>query len=59
MEKTKEKHLIPTVKHSDGQVMVQASFAATAPGYLAVTEVTMNSSVHQRILEGNSVQSYL
>jgi len=42
------KHLIPTVKHCSGGVMIWGCFAA---GHLAVIESTMNSSVYQSILE--------
>ena len=43
------KHLIPTVKHGGGGLMIWACSAATGPGHLAV----INSSVHQSILESN------
>ena len=47
------KHLIPTVNHSGGGVMIWACFAATGPGPLAVIESTMNASVYQSILKSN------
>jgi len=47
------KHLIPTVKHGGGGLMIWACSAATGPGHLAVIESTMNSSVYQSILESN------
>ena len=39
------KHLIPTVKHGGGGLMIWACSAATGPGQLAVIESTMNSCV--------------
>ena len=52
------KHLIPTVNHGGGGLMVWAYFAATGPGLLAVIESTMNSSVYQSILESNVRPSF-
>jgi len=46
-------HLILTVEHGGGGLMMWACSAATGPGHLAVTESTMNSSVYQSILESN------
>ena len=45
------KHLIPTVMHGGGGLMIWACFTATGPEHLAVIESTMNSSVYQNILE--------
>ena len=39
------KHLIPTIKHSVGGLMIWAFFAATAPGKLAVIRLIMPSSI--------------
>ena len=47
------KHLIPTVKHGGGGLMIWAGSAATVPGHLAVIESTLNSSGYQSILELN------
>jgi len=47
------KHLILTVKHGGGGLMLWACSAATGPGHLAVIESTMNSSVDQSILESD------
>ena len=43
------KHLIPTVKHGGGGLMIRACFTATGPQHLAVLKSTMNSSLYQRI----------
>jgi len=47
------KHLIPTVRHGGGGMMIWACFAAEGPGHLAVIESTMNFSVYQSIVESN------
>ena len=47
------KHLLPTVQHGGGGLMIWACSAATGPGHLAVIESTMNSSGYQSILESN------
>ena len=47
-----QKSLIPTVKHG-GNVMVYGCLAASGPGQLAITELTMNSLSYQRVLEEN------
>ena len=47
------KHLIPTVKHGGGGLVIWACFAATGPGHLAVIESIINSSVYQSILVSN------
>ena len=47
------KHLIPTVKHGGGGLMMWACFAATGPGHLAVIESIMNFSGYQSILESD------
>ena len=44
---TSHKHLIPTVQHGGGGLMIWACFAATGPGQ------QFNSSVYQSILESN------
>ena len=46
-------HLIPTVKHGGGGLVIWACFAATGPGHLAVIESIINSSVYQSILVSN------
>ena len=51
------KHLIPTVKHGGGGMMIWACFAVTGPSHLAVFESTMNSA-YQSILELNMRSSY-
>jgi len=39
------RHLIPTVKHGGGRLMIWACFVATGPGHPVVVDSTMNSSV--------------
>ena len=45
------KHVILTVKHSGGGVIIWACFTAAGPRHLALIESTMNSSVYQSILD--------
>ena len=47
------KHLIPTVKHGGGGLMMWACSTTTRPGHLAVIESIMNSSGYQSILESD------
>lgn len=51
------KHLIPSVKRSDGGLGIWTYFAVTGPGHLAVSELNMNASVYQTILESNMRKS--
>lgn len=39
------KHLLPTVKHGGGRVIIWACFAETGLGHHAVIELIMNSTV--------------
>jgi len=48
-----QQHLISTVKHGGGGMMIWACFANVGLVRLAVFESTTNSSVQQRILESN------
>ncbi len=45
--------IIQTVKHGGGSVMVWGCFAASGPGWLAIIDGTMNSSLYQKILKEN------
>lgn len=46
-------HLIPTVKHGGGCIMVWGCFAASGPGQLAIINGKMNSKVYQDVLQEN------
>lgn len=52
-------HLIPTVKHGGGGVAVWAWFAVADPGRLAVTKLTMSSSVYPLYVKYSRVKSLL
>lgn len=49
----KQKHLMPTVKHGGGGLMIGTCFVATGSGPLKFIESLMNSSLYQPILEVN------
>jgi len=44
-------HLIPTVKHSGGGLIIWVCSAATGPGHLAIIKSTLSSPLYQSILE--------
>ncbi len=46
-----EKHLIPTVKHGGGNVMVWGCFTVSWTGQLAFIDSTINSASYPRVLE--------
>lgn len=54
-----QQHLVLTVKHGGGGVIISSRFIATEPGHLATTESTKSSPEHERqtlykcFLEGN------
>ena len=50
-----QKHLIVTVKHCSGGVMIWACFAATGPQCLVVTQSTMKSLVYQSIVDESAL----
>ena len=49
----KEKNLLPTVKHSEGSIMVWGCFAASGTGKRAHIEGTMNPNDYQLIFREN------
>lgn len=49
----KNKHIIPTVKHGGGRLMIWACYTATGPGHLGAADSIMNASVYQSILESD------
>ena len=52
---SQENNLIPTVKHWGGCVMVWGYCAAAGFGQFTIIETTMNSTVHQRVLEEHEI----
>lgn len=58
----KQKNLILSVKHRSGAVMIWGFLAASRPGHLVVTVLTVKSSIYQGSLEANertSLASFL
>lgn len=56
-EALNEKHLLPTVKHGGGNVMVWGSMAASGVGNLVFIETTMRKEIYLNILKQNLQQS--
>ena len=48
-----DKQCIPKVRHGGGRVMICVCFAVTWTGRLAVTEMTVNSSIHWSVSESD------
>lgn len=44
---------MPSAKHSGGLLMIRVCFIATGPLHLTVTELSINPSAYQSILESN------
>ncbi len=56
-EESKDKCVLPTVKHGGGGVMVWGCMSAAGTGELQFTEGTMNANMYCEILKRSSIPS--